>query len=162
MAGRIIPEAAVSLRDARPSDFGFAARLYRAGMRQRLVPLGLWDAARVAARFRRGFRVDESRIVRLRGLDIGWMQVSESPRGFHLSQLHLVDRFRNNGIGTGLIRSLQDRAQRAGKPIALNVIRGNPAAVLYRRLGFRVIRKGEEKVHMRWDGSERDGRTGHC
>lgn len=150
MAERIFPEGAITLRNARPTDYAFAARLYRAGMRQRLVPLGLWDAQRVAARFRRGFKAKQAKVIRLRQIDIGWIQVAETRRGFHIKQLHLVDRFRNNGIGTQLIRSLQDRARRAGKPVALNVIRGNPAAVLYRRLGFRVIRKGEEKMHMRW------------
>jgi ribosomal protein S18 acetylase RimI-like enzyme len=69
--------------------------------------------------------------------------------GIHLRQIHIVDGFRNCGIGTNLIQSLLDRAQAMGRPVALNVMRGNPAISLYRRLGFRIVGEDEEKFQMR-------------
>jgi hypothetical protein len=45
-----------------------------------------------------------------------------------------------------------------GRPVALNVIRGNPALSLYRRLGFRVVGGDAEKLHMRWE-AERPQRS---
>lgn len=142
----------IALRAARPSDRPFARRLYFDGMRQGLTAIGTWNEHHVAARFRSSFRFVDSRIIRFGRADIGWIQISETTRGLHLQQLHLIERFRNNGIGTQLIQALQSRARGKGKPLALNVIRGNPAAILYRRLGFRTISKGDEKMHMRWEG----------
>jgi GNAT superfamily N-acetyltransferase len=84
------------------------------------------------------------------------MQVSETEEEMHLDQLHLVDGARNQKIGTHLIRRLQDRARAADKPLALNVIRGNPARALYERLGFRTDGGDEEKIRMLWSGEPVD------
>lgn len=121
-------------------------------MQERLGALGIWNEARVHSTFRHGYKPAQTSIIRLRGADIGWMQVSESSRRLRLHQLHLLAEFRNNGIGTRLLRALQRRAGSRRKPIALSVIRGNPALSLYHRLGFRVVGAGKEKLHMRWRG----------
>ena len=34
-------------------------------------------------------------------------------------------------------------------PIFLKVIRGNPATDLYRRLGFHVVDRDQQRLHMR-------------
>jgi ribosomal protein S18 acetylase RimI-like enzyme len=122
-----------------------------------LTELGRWDESRVVTRFKRGFKFEEVRVIRSGGVDIGWLQTSNSADGLHLDQLHIVHRFRNRGIGTQLIQTLQKRARSAGKPVGLNVIRGNQAIVLYRRLGFRIVGEDDEKLKMRWDaeGSKR-------
>ncbi len=147
----------VSLRAGRPADYGFALELYLESTKRLLTALGRWDEARVLARFKEGFKPDEVQVIRSGGADIGWMQVSSSTDGLHLDQLHIVDGWRNQGIGTRLIRALQDRARDAGQPVGLNVIRGNQAVALYRRLGFHIVGEDEEKLRMRWNpgGSKR-------
>jgi ribosomal protein S18 acetylase RimI-like enzyme len=143
----------ISLRPAKPGDYDFAAALYFESTKRLLTKLGRWQERRVVARFRRAFKPEQTQVICSGGSDIGWMQVSQSTDGFHLHQLHIVDRFRNRGIGTSLIRALLDRAQAMGRPVALNVIRGNPAISLYRRLGFRVVGEDEEKFQMRWQAA---------
>jgi ribosomal protein S18 acetylase RimI-like enzyme len=145
----------ISLRPAQPGDYDFAAALYLDSTKKLLTALGRWQERRVVARFRRGFKPEQAQVICSGGTDIGWMQVSRSADGFHLRQLHIVDRFRNCGIGTTLIRALLDRAQATGQPVSLNVIRGNPAISLYRRLGFRVVGEDEEKLRMRWQAVPR-------
>jgi ribosomal protein S18 acetylase RimI-like enzyme len=142
----------VSLRPSRPDDYNFALDLYLESTRKLLIELGRWDENRVVARFKKGYKPDEVQVIRSGGADIGWIQTSNSADELHLDQLHLIDRFRNRGIGTSLIQGLLDRARRAGKTVGLNVIRGNPAIALYRRLGFRIAGEDEEKLKMRWDG----------
>ena len=141
----------VILRPAAQSDRDFARLLYLDSMKQRVPVLGRWDEAAAIARFRRNFRLDQSQVVCLDGHGIGWMQVSETTEGLHLHQIHIVEEFRNQGIGTFLIRALLQRAEAGRKSVVLNVMRGNPAISLYLRLGFRTIRTDEEKLHMSWD-----------
>jgi ribosomal protein S18 acetylase RimI-like enzyme len=141
----------ISLRQARSDDYDFAAELYLGSTRPLLMALGLWHEGRIVARFRQAFKIEQIQVIRLDGADIGWMQVSESPERLHLHQLHIVPEFHNQGIGTRLIGTILDRARKKGRPALLNVIRGNRALSLYRRLGFRVVGGDAEKLHMRWD-----------
>ncbi len=64
--------------------------------------------------------------------------------------LALLPEHRNGGIGTFLIRTLQNEARREAKPLRLQVIRFNRAINLLERLGF--VRTSETGTHfqMEW------------
>ena len=143
----------VKLRSAGRDDFSFAERLYVESTNPLLKAIGRWDAAAVAQRFSDGFRRGPSQIVCIDGKDIGWLQVSRRDASIHLHQVQLIKAFRNRGIGTELIRSVMAEAKRLDLPLTLNVIRGNPAIELYRRLGFRVVSEDAELLKMQWDPS---------
>jgi ribosomal protein S18 acetylase RimI-like enzyme len=144
----LMPE--LTLRPARMGDYDFALALYLESVKPLLLALGRWDEERILSRFAEGFKLEQIKVLRRAGGDIGWMQVSENEEEMHLDQLHLVEGARNQKIGTHLIRKLQDRARAADKPLALNVIQGNPAKALYERLGFRSDGGDEEKIRMLW------------
>ncbi len=57
---------------------------------------------------------------------------------------------RCRGLGTALIRALQDRAAADGRRVLLEVAKGNPAAGLYRRLGFHAVGDTGIGWHMAW------------
>ena len=78
------------------------------------------------------------------------MQVAEFVGRLHRRQLHLVAGRRGCGIGTHLIKDLLQRATLLGKPVTLDVIHGNRARLLYRRLGFRQTGQDAEKIQMIW------------
>jgi ribosomal protein S18 acetylase RimI-like enzyme len=143
----------LALHGARAGDYSFALGLYLESVQPLLTVLGRWDEQRVLARFCEAFKPEQIKVLRQAGADIGWMQVSDAGEELHLDQLHLVPSARNQKIGTRLIRMLQEQARAAGKPLALNVIRGNRAKALYERLGFAVVGADDEKVRMLWDGS---------
>lgn len=145
------PPPGILLRPARPADSAFARKLYFESMRPLLKALGTWDEAVVSKRFENAYRNHPSQVICIEGGDIGWLQISQKESSLHLDQVHLVNRFRNRGIGSGLIRAIMAMAEGVGMPVALNVIRGNPAIALYRRLGFRVVGEDEELFRMRWD-----------
>ena len=125
-----------------------------------LTALGRWDETEVIERFKRAFDRKPAQIICLPDIEIGWVQVSQADGILHLNQLHLIEEYRNRGIGTHLIERLCDQARREGSTLMLNVIRGNPAISLYRRLGFRVVGGNEEKRSMRWDPDR--ARHGRC
>jgi len=54
------------------------------------------------------------------------------------------------GIGTSLIRQLQGEARMKDRPLRLSFVRGNRAAALYERLGFRHVGSDVTKIHMQW------------
>ena len=142
--------AHLSLRPARPNDQHFAEALYLLSSRELLAPGRRWDKARLLKRFARGYKREQVQVIRYHGDDIGWTQISETADGFHLHQIHLAERVRGRGIGTYFIIELQERARATGKPLSLNVMRGNRAITLYKRLGFRIVGKDQEKFCMRW------------
>jgi ribosomal protein S18 acetylase RimI-like enzyme len=146
----LMPE--LTLRAARIGDYDFALALYLESVRPLLQALGRWDEERILSRFADGFKLEQIKVLRRAGGDIGWMQVSETEEEMHLDQLHLIDGARNQKIGSHLIRMLQDQAKAVDKRLALNVIRGNPAKALYERLGFQTDGGDEEKIRMLWSG----------
>jgi ribosomal protein S18 acetylase RimI-like enzyme len=141
-----------SLRPAMERDYDFALGLYLESLRELLVSRGRWNQQRFIARFHRAFKPAAAQVILSRGSNIGWMHVSESTNRIHLHHILIAAPFRSRGIGSALLRVLQDRARTKRKPVTLNVMRGNDRAIaLYRRLAFRTTGGDEERVRMRWD-----------
>lgn len=138
------------LRAAKTRDFDFARRLYLDGAHRHLAKIGRWNLRRIGSKFRQGYRQHQARVISVRGKVIGWIQVAEFVGRMHLRQLHLVPGYRRRGIGTRLIKDLQQRAAALGRPVTLDVIHGNPARSLYLRLGFRQFNADADKAQMIW------------
>lgn len=153
MTLEIEPPPGIALRPALPGDHEFARTLYFACVGPLLEALGRCDQAALAKRFDKAFRGRPSQVICLAGTDIGWFQIWRNELRVHLDQVHLLERYRNRGIGSRLIRAAMARAEGLGLPLTLDVIRGNPAAALYLRLGFRVVAEDEELFTMQWDGA---------
>jgi len=60
---------------------------------------------------------------------------------------------RGQGIGTALIGAVLGHAAAHGRRVLLDVDKGNPAAGLYRRLGFRAFAETDIGWHMAWSAS---------
>lgn len=140
-----IPEFA--LRPARPDDFGFARELYLNSMKPLLEALGAWNGPEIESAFRGYFEVDEIRVVTMNGQDVGWIQVSHTDNEVCLDQVHLVERARNQGIGTALITQVINMASEQKKDVSLSLVKGNRAIGLYKRLGFRRVAEDSTKIH---------------
>ena len=64
--------------------------------------------------------------------------------------LALLPPHRNSGVGTQLLRDLQNDAKRQKKPIRLQVIRFSRAVSLFERLGFQRISETGTHFQMEW------------
>ncbi|MHA3773188.1 N-acetyltransferase family protein [Verrucomicrobiota bacterium sgz303538] len=72
-------------------------------------------------------------------LPVGRLYVDRWPREIRIMDIALLPEHRSKGIGSVLIRELQQEAQASGKTLSIHVEKFNPALRLYDRLGFRPI-----------------------
>ena len=134
------------LRDARDGDLPFVEALYLGTMEPLLSELGDWDRDKFSKRIRTQFKAPESQVIIVDGQDIGFMQVIKADGNLNIAQLHLINAYRDQGIGTEIFTDLIVRAERGGKTVSLSVPRNNPAVALYKRLGFKISRDDGESI----------------
>ena len=156
---------AVALRPAGRSDEPFLRELYAETRAAELTATGWspdqidafvcmqFDAQR--ADYERRFPNSAHSIVVDGDRAVGRIWVDRTPDEIRLLDLAIRDRDRGRGIGTRLLRELQDEARRAGVPLRHSVVKANvDAQRLYRRLGFAVV--GDLPTHhaMEWVASQ--------
>lgn len=84
------------------------------------------------------------------GAPIGRLCVDRSADTLRLVDVALLTAWRGRGIGTALLRELQEEAVRTQRRVALYVASGNPAARLYGRLGFQVVAEDALGRDLEW------------
>jgi ribosomal protein S18 acetylase RimI-like enzyme len=164
-----MPEGGITLRDAVPEDVPFLARLYSDTRRQEVGAWGWppeqqelflrmqFDAQRRS--YRASFPDASDRIICVESVAAGRLLVGQEPEGVRLIDIALLAEHRNRGIGTGLIRQLQQECEMRGSTLRLQVLQGNPAVRLYQRLGFVPSSAGPMYVQMEWTPSQQRERV---
>jgi GNAT superfamily N-acetyltransferase len=78
-------------------------------------------------------------IFELEAAPVGMIKVLRSEHVWTVEQLQLLPQVQRHGLGTSLMRELQQEAEQAGVLLILGVLAVNPALHLYERLGFRLV-----------------------
>lgn len=145
----------LELRPEEASDEAFCRRLFASTRAAEIACLG--GAPGMAEAFlrmqfdaqQRGHRAQFPRAERALVLEdgeaIGRIVVDRSGASIHLVDVALLPEQRGRGHGTRLLGRLIDEAHASGRALHLSVLRGNPAARLYARLGF--ARSGGDDVY---------------
>jgi ribosomal protein S18 acetylase RimI-like enzyme len=139
-----------SLRPATDGDYDFLWWLHGATMRTYVDAIWGWDEAFQRQHFQDHFDPARIEIVERAGEAAGYISVERGEDAIFLGAIEIAPDSQNQGIGTGLIRDLQDEAQGRGVPLKLQVLQGNPARRLYERLGFVATRETETHIMMSW------------
>ncbi len=153
-------EMQVALRPAEAADDRFMRALY-ATTRADEMALVPWTPEQKAAFLDMQFRAQrlsylneypqaDYYLIELSGQAAGRMIVDRSGKTLLLMDIALLPEFRAQGIGTMLIRALQDEAHHSGRAVRLYVETFNPALRLYERLGFRAIGEVGIYLEMEW------------
>jgi ribosomal protein S18 acetylase RimI-like enzyme len=151
----------LTLRDLQAADEATLFQLYAAvrseelgmerwepEMRNRMLRIQ-FDAQRRS--YREQFPRADERLILRDGSPIGWVIVDRSSRELHGVDIALLAAERRQGVGTRVIRSLQEEAAAENRPMVITVQRQNLRALaLYRRLGFRAIKDTEVHSVMEW------------
>lgn len=147
-------------RPALPDDDPFLADVY-ASTREDELSLTGWPEEQKRAFCRMQFEAQRSdyrkrfpgmadQVILADGEPAGRMIVYEDNREIRLLDIALLPAFRNRGIGSKLIRGLQDRARAAGKPLRHAVLQANRAVAFYRRHGFFIQEEKPLYYFMEW------------
>lgn len=138
----------VSLRPATAGDFDFLWELHRRELRPYVTPIWGWDEAWQLNHFQERFDPGARQIILFEGLDAGALGVEWQKDALYIAYIAVKGEFQGRGIGTAVIRDLLRQAHEQTVPLALSVLKGNPARGLYERLGFRVTREEETRYWM--------------
>jgi ribosomal protein S18 acetylase RimI-like enzyme len=165
----ILADRAVMLRAATPDDEPFLRRLY-ATTRARELALVPWTddqkTAFVEMQFAAQHRhyhehyhdttfdvvILEAEASGLDAAPIGRLYVARWTSEIRIVDIAILPEFCNRGVGTRLLRELQDEARASAKPLRIHVEHFNPARRLYDRLGFQEIETNGVYHLMEWGG----------
>jgi len=150
----------IVLRPITPGDDSFLAGLY-ASTRAEELSVTTWSDEEKAVFCRRQFDAQSAhyvenypgaslQVIERAGELIGRLYVARWEREIRIMDIALLPARRGTGIGTQLLRELQDEARSAGKTLSIHVERFNPALRLYERLGFKVAEDKGVYLLLQW------------
>lgn len=151
----------IALRPVSPDDEAFLRALHASTRADELDMTGWSEQERAAFldfQFRaqrddyaRRFPGAEHSIVLVRGEPAGRVWAHEGDGELRLLDISLLPDHQGRGVGTAVLRSLQDRARDAGLPLRHTVLTSNSGALrLYQRLGFEIVDSTPTHHLMRW------------
>ncbi len=154
-------------RAAMPADREFCYRVYAGTRAEELAVVAEWtDAQREAflrqqfeaqdAYYREHYTTAEFLVLEHEGQPVGRLYVDRWPGEIRLMDVALLPEARGRGLGTVVLRELQDEARAAAKPLRIHVERYNPALRLYERLGFRVLEDRGVYLFLEWNPAAQD------
>jgi ribosomal protein S18 acetylase RimI-like enzyme len=141
----------LEIRRAQESDRQFARHAHHAGYRDVVErQFGPWDEASQDGLFEKDWDPATNEIITADGEACGYFTVEYRADDIHLRELLVHPSYQRRGIGTWLLRMLQEKACVASVPIRLGTFHRNEALQLYRRLGFQEIGTSATHVLMEW------------
>lgn len=147
-----LPMSQIAIRPAAPSDFEFLFHLVCITMKDYLAATTGRDEVKEREIFTRYFDFSsyEISVIVLDGSDIGYLKVDRTGEEIFLVNIHVHPDHQNQGIGSGIIKSLLVEAERHGLPVSLKVLKVNKAARrFYERFGFSVEEEADDYYLMR-------------
>jgi ribosomal protein S18 acetylase RimI-like enzyme len=111
---------------------------------------GVWDERQQDESFHRDLADSQFAIVEANDQPIGAIGTTETEDWIRLAELWIVPAWQNRGVGSSLVRKLQEQARESGKSISLRVLHQNRARALYERLGFAIVGDTDIVYLMEW------------
>ena len=150
----------LTLRPARAEDAPFFRQLY-ASTRQNELSALAWSPTQRETflslqleaqdrHYRAHYPHARVDVIEREGAPVGRLVVDRREGAIHLLDIALLPAQRSAGLGSALLRELQEEAAAQGSALTLHVARSNPAVRLYARLGFRVLHEDDVYVGMEW------------
>lgn len=130
------------------ADHDYCWSLYRDCMQPLALELAVWNEARQHRAVEEALREEGASILMNQDSDLGWLHVVETRYDIHLGHLYLAPERRGQGLGTGFLGWMGERARRKGKQLSLDLMRNSPARRLGERLGYRVSRTAGVMLKM--------------
>ena len=150
----------VRLRIATSQDIAFLQDVYASTRAEELAQVPWTDAQKKAftdqqftaqdIHYRRHYPTAKFQIIEKDGRGAGRLYVDHWAHEIRIMDIALLPAYRRKGIGTALIRELQETARSDSKSLSIHVEKFNPALRLYERLGFRPKEDKGVYLLMEW------------
>ena len=142
-------DVTITLRPIEIGDQGFLYRVYASTREVELAQVDWSDAQKEAflqmqfvaqhQYYQEHYNDTSWDVILVDNVPAGRLYVARWARELRIVDITLMPEFRNRGIGTTLLRSLQDEATQTNRPLSIHVEQFNPAQRLYERLGFQCV-----------------------
>lgn len=152
--------ATIDLREVVPGDRAFLRAVYGSARWEELEPTGWSEEQKDAfldhqfeaqdVYYREHYEGATYDVIVVDGFPAGRLYVARWPEEIRIMDIALLPTERGKGVGTVLLRDLQDEAAADGKRVTIHVERENPAMAWYERLGFRRVEDRVPYVLMEW------------
>jgi ribosomal protein S18 acetylase RimI-like enzyme len=150
----------ISLRPITPEDDSFLAGVYASTRADELAVTGWSDEEKAVfcrrqfdaqtAHYRENYPGASFQMIERDDEPVGRLYVARWEKEIRIVDIALLPEFRGRGIGSKLLRELQEEARPAGKSLTIHVERFNPAMRLYERLGFKQVEDKGVYLLMEW------------
>lgn len=139
----------INLRPANDEDVQFLLELRVSTMKTYLEKDGV-PCTEEENLFRIKYNFEDAQIVEIDGKRAGLFKASYLADNdlWYLFQIQVHPEFQNLKIGTYLINTLIQKADQQGSSVGLSVLKSNPAANLYRKLGFKDVEENEHEYEL--------------
>jgi ribosomal protein S18 acetylase RimI-like enzyme len=136
-----------SFRPATEADLPFLRALRVATMTPQFERQGI-VLSDEEHRLRAEFRLDAARVIEHDGQPIGVVKVLQDGATWTIEQFQIAPEHQGGGLGATVLRAIIAQARAAGATLRLSVLKQNPAARLYVRLGFRTLGESANSYKM--------------
>jgi len=122
--------------------------LNRRAVKQHIIDnFGCWDESEQRQIFEESTDISAHELLFDGEIPFGFINIFEHEHELHINRLCIVPEFQSRGIGTALLTELIV-SNPSDRHIRLQVYHRNPAANLYRRLGFKEAKVTPTHIHM--------------
>jgi ribosomal protein S18 acetylase RimI-like enzyme len=147
----------VHFRAITPDDYGLLRAIYDDTRAHEMALVPHWSDEQKEAfldqqfnaqhtYYQQVFSTADYMIVMLGDQPAGRLYLDRRRIEFRIIDISLLPAFRNQGLGSFLLKQVITEASEAGKPVTIHVEHNNPALRLYERLGF-VIKEEVNGVY---------------
>jgi ribosomal protein S18 acetylase RimI-like enzyme len=154
----------LTLRPITREDDAFLARVYASSRAEELAVTGWTEQLKTefcraqfdaqSAYYAANYSEASFQIIERDGWPIGRLYVAHWEKEMRIVDITLLPEARGSGIGTKLLRDLQEEARSAAKSLTIHVERFNRALALYQRLGFEQVEDKGVYLLMSWESDE--------
>ena len=110
---------------------------------------GTWDAKEQLQKHQTNFTHETHRLIEVEDEIAGLVAVEDFPSHLWLVKLYILQKYRNQGIGSQVLQMVVKDASAQAKPVTLRVLRVNKRAqALYVKHGFHITEESPERLHM--------------
>ena len=150
----------VSFRSVRDEDSTFLEKVYGSTREAELAPVP-WSTEQKAAFIAQQFRAQTESyrtnypgaqflILVVDGADAGRLYLHHRTAEIRIMDVALLPAFRNRGIGSAVLKRIQQEGSATNRRVSIHVEVFNPAMRLYERIGFKPVSSTEVYVLMEW------------